>query len=215
MDNRYDFSLDTINKGHHNIHYRGIKTVKCPFDYVLYQMIVNEIKPDLIIEIGTAFGGSALYLADLLESINNGIIHTIDLDTSFFDTNLDSDKEIINNHRRIKRFLGGYQNYDLSNTIGFDKILIIEDGSHQYQDVINVLHKFSSLVSKDSYIIVEDGAVDWLNIEGFNGGPLRAIEEFLLQNSNFKIDRHWCDFFGYNATFNPNGYLKKINNYGT
>jgi cephalosporin hydroxylase len=47
--------------------------------------------------------------------------------------------------------------------------------------------------------------------KNYDGGPLRAIEEFLPQNPQFEIDRKWCDFYGYNVTFNPNGYLKKIN----
>jgi cephalosporin hydroxylase len=38
-----------------------------------------------------------------------------------------------------------------------------------------------------------------------------AIEEFLQTHSNqFEIDRKYCDMFGTNATWNPNGYLKNI-----
>ena len=46
--------------------------------------------------------------------------------------------------------------------------------------------------------------------EKYNGGPVRAIHEFLKHTPHFKIDRSWCDFFGKNATFNIDGYLKRI-----
>jgi cephalosporin hydroxylase len=44
---------------------KELKLTRRPFDYVIYQMIINEVKPDLIIEIGSNIGG-ALYIADLL-----------------------------------------------------------------------------------------------------------------------------------------------------
>lgn len=210
MSNSYRFDLNSVVEGHHKTTYRGVKSIRCPFDYVLYQMIVEEVRPNLIIEIGTAYGGSALYLADLLQNIGDGVLHSIDIQEDWFLTNSDEKKELINRHPRIKRFLGGYQQYDLKNAASFDKILVIEDGSHRYSDVISAMNKFKDLVSEDSYMIVEDGVLSSLGLERhYEGGPLRAIEEFLPQNPQFHIDRRWCDFYGYNATFNPNGFLKR------
>jgi cephalosporin hydroxylase len=205
------FNLDTVygipmnRTGHFGIHYREINTVKCPFDYVLYQMIIMDVKPDLIIEIGSYKGGSALYYADLLQLLNNGgQVHTIDIVENI-------DSELVLNNPNIKVFSEGYQNYDINLTNGFNKILVIDDGSHQYQDVVNAFDKFSNLVSKDSYYIIEDGVVTYLGIDGnFGGGPLKAIDEIISQSKDYVIDRKYCDFFGPNATFNPNGYLKKI-----
>ena len=197
------FNLKTIENGHHKIKYRGVKNLKCPFDYVMYQMIINQIKPDLIIEIGTFMGGNALYMADLLETIQNGEVHTIDIQNYV-------ESDLINNHPRIKRFLGGYENYDLSITEGFQKIMVIDDGSHQYLDVLRAFEKFNKVVSTNSYYVIEDGILTELGYgESHHGGPLKAIEEIINNNNEYKIDRSWCDFFGQNATFNPNGYLIK------
>jgi cephalosporin hydroxylase len=67
------------------------------------------------------------------------------------------------------------------------------------------------VVSKNSYLIVEDGIVDKLGVSKiFNGGPCKAIREFLPQHPEFVVERKWCDFFGKNATNNVNGFLKKI-----
>lgn len=195
--------LKSIERGHLNTTYRGVEMFKCPFDYVMYQMIINEIKPDLIVEIGTLKGGGALYMADLLNTIGKGEIHTINI---FDDV---SDIQVIN-HPRIKRFVEGYQNYDLSLTKGYDKIIVIDDGSHVSDDVIEAFNKFKSIVSPNSYYIIEDGVLSDLGYNSsYNGGPLKVIQTILDENQDYYVDRKWCDFYGQNATFNPNGYLKK------
>ena len=167
-------------------------------------MIINEVKPDLIIEVGTNHGGTALYMSDMLDLIGKGEIHTIDV------TEYPMDERVINN-KRIKRFLGGYQAYDLKNCEGYEKILVIDDGSHLYEHTLEILQKFQDVVTPDSYFIVEDGALIHIGLtKDYGGGPVRAIEEFLQTNDNYIIDRNWCDFFGKNATFNTNGFLKKV-----
>lgn len=200
-----EFNLDTVVKGHHNVTYRGIKMIKNPFDYVLYQMIIDEVKPDLIIEIGTNHGGTALYLLDLMEKYNeNCEIHTMDVIS--YEMN-----ELVTSNKKIKLFLGGYQGYDTELAKNFNKILVIDDGSHDYLDVKAGLDKFKDLVSLNSYFVVEDGILNNIGLEdSYNGGPIRAINEFIEFNKNFVIDRKWCDFFGKNATFNPDGYLKRV-----
>ena len=203
-DEKVNISVKSIDKGHHKVKYRGIKAIRCPFDYVIYQMIIHEVKPDLIIEIGTRYGGGSLYLADLLDNIGKGVVHAIDI--------VDNVKPEVKEHKRIEFFFDGWSNYDISLTKKFEKILIIEDASHMYEDTIGVLNKFKDIVSKDSYFIIEDGIVNELGMrKKYNGGPLKAIREFLRNNSDYIVDRKWCDMFGKNATFNVNGYLRKVN----
>jgi cephalosporin hydroxylase len=202
-DEEVKISVQSIDEGHHNVTYRGIKAVRCPFDYLMYQMIICEVKPDLVIEIGTKIGGGALYIADLLDIIGNGIVHTIDI--------IDLVDPKVKEHHRIKLFTDGWANYDIEITKKFKKILIIEDASHLYSDTLGALNKFCDIVSKDSYFIIEDGIINELGFEKkYDGGPLRAIREFLPNHPEYIVDRKWCDMFGKNATFNINGYLKKI-----
>ncbi|MCK5060224.1 MAG: hypothetical protein KAR00_03740 [Candidatus Pacebacteria bacterium] len=202
-DKQVHFDTNSVYTGHLKVTYRGIQAIKCPFDYVIYQMIISEMKPDLVIDIGTNKGGGALYMADLMDTIGHGFIHTIDIKNQR--------AEIVSRHSRVKFFTEGWQNYNLNEARGFSKILIIEDGSHTYEDTIGALRKFSPLVTYGSYFIVEDGVVNELAKEkGLNGGPLRAVDEFLKENKGFVVDRAYCDMFGKNATFNVNGYLKKV-----
>jgi cephalosporin hydroxylase len=166
-------------------------------------MLIWELKPDLIIEIGTNKGGSALYLADLLSLAGKGEIHTIDIEK-------DQASELTRSHPRIKLFTDGYQGYDLGLAKGYETILVIEDGSHYYKDTIAAMEKFAPVVTPGSYLIVEDGIINELGMKKhFEGGPLRAVDEFLPSHPEFSIDRKWCDLFGTNATFNVSGFLKK------
>ncbi len=201
-----NINLQDIYSGHFAVQYKEVPYLKCPMDYALYQMLIMSIKPDLIIEIGTYMGGGALYYADLLYLLGKGEVHTINLYNEIHD-------QKVFNHSQIKFFYGGFEEYDIEkNTKGFEKILVIDDGSHTYEDVLKSLNKFSKIVSKDSYFIVEDGVIDFTGLsDTYNGGPRKAINEFLQTNSDFVIDRHWCDYFGTNSTFNPDGYLKRIN----
>ena len=203
FDTTVSLTIKEIDKGHHNTTYRGVSCIKSPFDYVIYQMIIEEVKPDLIIEIGSFEGGSALYLADLLELHGKGEIHTIDIE--------DRIDERAKGHKRIKFFSKGWENYDLRLVEDGKSVLVIEDGSHKYEDTLKAMKKFSKAVSLGSYLIVEDGIIDELGLsKEYDGGPVKAIKKFLGENNNFEVASNWADFFGKNATFNTIGYLKRI-----
>lgn len=208
MEKRIDFNLSTIignhgypRTGHFGVTYRGVNFIKCPFDYVVYQMILEEIKPDLVIEIGTHEGGGALYISDIISKWG-GKVHSIDIEKKT--------GELVENNPNISLFLGGYQNYDISRAQNFNKIMIVDDGSHFYHDVKGAFSKLSPLVSEGSYYIIEDGVIYFQDPNSHGGGPIKAIEEILSEDKSFIVDRKWCDFFGTNATFNTDGYLKKI-----
>ena len=194
-------------------------------------MIIHEVRPDLIIEIGTMHGGSALYLADLLETmgIEGGEVHSIDIldptSRKKYEDKLEDHvrhpeenvnyPEVVAAHPRIKTFIGGYQNYDLANCEKFERILLIDDGSHIYGEVLEVMNKFKDLINVGSYLIIEDGnAMDVCPkpelLEMYKGGPVRAIYKFLVENDEFRVDYRWCDMYGINSTFNTYGYLIKI-----
>jgi hypothetical protein len=159
----------------------------------------------LIIEIGTNHGGSALYLADLVSSYNSQAqIHTIDI------IDLVSDDMVIEDPR-ISRFLGGFESYDLSNCANYKTVMVIDDGSHDSNDVLSSLKKFKEIVTPGSYFIVEDGALSYMGWNRhYSGGPLKAIQEFLKLDDSFEVDEEFTKFFGSSTTNNPKGYLRKV-----
>src|SRR5258705_10459784 len=63
-------------------HWMNVPCEKCPLDLWVYQEIISEIRPALIIETGTRFGGSALFMAHILDIIGKGEILTIETDNA-------------------------------------------------------------------------------------------------------------------------------------
>jgi len=167
----------------------------------MYQMLLFEVQPDLLIEVGSYMGGSAMYYADLMDIIGKGEIHSMNIKNEL-------DRRSI--HQRIKFSFGGWENYKLPEPGKYKTVMVIEDSAHTYQNTISVMKRFASVVTVGSYLVVEDGIIDALGrTKEFGGGPVRAIKKFLPDNPNFEIDHRWTDMFGKNATFNVNGYLRR------
>src|SRR5215469_11263137 len=57
----------------------GAQAVKNPLDLWIYQAIVTETRPELIVETGTYRGGSGLYLASICELLGAGEVVSIDI----------------------------------------------------------------------------------------------------------------------------------------
>jgi cephalosporin hydroxylase len=67
---------------------------------------------------------------------------------------------------------------------------------------------YSPMVTKDSYLIVEDTSVNGNPVRpDFGPGPKEAVDEFLNTNADF-IQERTREKFG--LTFCPGGYLKRI-----
>lgn len=200
--------LNSIQKGTLSYSYKDIVCQKNPFDLSLYTKLLWSLKPKTVIEIGSAYGGSALWFADILSSFNlNSHIYSVDIDMSKIDIEDD----------RITFIQGSLFSLDSLLPGSFIKniprpLLIIEDSSHFFDTTYHVLNFFKSLLEKGEYIIIEDGIVGNLgeNYKQYNDGPNKAIEKFIERNKDFVIDTNYCDFFGHNYTWNTNGFLKKI-----
>src|SRR5262245_26050622 len=64
---------------HHRTTWMGVPCLKCPTDLWAYQEILAEVRPDLVVETGTHMGGSALFLAHMLELLGRGEVVSIDV----------------------------------------------------------------------------------------------------------------------------------------
>ena len=185
-----------------NTFYLGVPVSKCPLDLWVYQEIIFKLKPDVIIECGTWKGGSALFMAHLLDILNNGKVISIDLE----------DVQGKPQHKRIDYLLGSSTSEgvvaQVSRLIGSkERVMVVLDSDHHREHVLNELRIYSRFVTKGSYLIVED-----TNLNGhpvwpkFGPGPMEAVSQFLQENKDFIIDKMKEKFY---MTFNPNGYLVK------
>jgi cephalosporin hydroxylase len=182
--------------------YFGVGAQKNPMDAWIYQEIIYETKPDVIIEIGTAYGGGTLFLAHLCDLLGKGRIIGLDLSH-------ENVSEGVKTHPRISFVEGdACQNFEYVQKMisKDDQVLIIEDSSHTYDNTLNVLRLYSRLITLGDYFIVEDSNCHHGLDIGPNPGPYEAIETFVIENKDFEIDRTREHFL---ITSNPKGYLRR------
>jgi len=182
--------------------YFGVGTMKSPMDAWIYQEIIFETKPDVIVEIGNANGGSALFLAHLCDLLGKGRVIGLDLSHKTV-------PEQVVKHPRITLIDGdACGNFESVARLISDeeRVLVIEDSAHTYDNTLNVLRRYSPLIKLGGYFIVEDGICHHGLAVGPQPGPYEAVETFLGENADFEVDRTRERFL---ITWNPKGYLRR------
>lgn len=183
----------------------GIKALKNPLDAWIYQEILYDVKPEVVVEIGSACGGTTLYLAHLLDVLGKGLVVSVDMDRSAFSAR----------HPRIALVTGDSASpeviAEVSKLCRGRSTLVIHDANHRKDHVLKDLETYSPWVSIGSYFIVEDTIQDVFEpgdgLGGFGEGPQLAVEEFLKNNPNFAVD---AERERYLLTYNPKGFLKRL-----
>ncbi|VVM05790.1 CmcI family methyltransferase [Methylacidimicrobium tartarophylax] len=183
--------------------YFGIKTFKCPLDFWVYQELLYECQPEVVVEIGNFHGGSALALAHILDALGKGRIIAIDINQRKIDPRA-------KRHPRISwmqgdaKLLAGKVASQISES---ERVLIIEDSEHTYDNTLGVLRAYAGLVSPGSYLIVEDTNCHHGVADGPSPGPYEAVADFLAEDDRFEADRIRENF---GITWNPRGYLRRV-----
>jgi len=161
------------------------------------------VRPQLIIECGTFVGGSALFLACICDLLGQGQVVTIDLE------------RLPNRptHPRITYMTGSSTSPDVVTAVSemalrLRPVLVILDSDHHVHHVHEEMKLFGPLVSRGSYLIVEDSNINGHPVgRDFGPGPMEAIRAFLAHHPEFAPDCEREKFF---LTFNPSGYLKRF-----
>jgi cephalosporin hydroxylase len=174
---------------------------KCPLDLWIYQELLVRTRPDTIIETGTLFGGSALFMATVLDLIGHGRVITIDRE----------DKPGRPVHPRISYWLGSSVDDSIvaeaRKAAGGGRTMVVLDSDHSAAHVFQEIMCYSPLVRVGDYLVVED-----TNVNGhptypdFGPGPMEAVQRFLSETDEFVIDER-CERFL--MTLNPKGYLRR------
>ena len=180
----------------------GTQALKNPLDLWIYQEIIAETRPDVIIETGTWRGGSALYMASICDLLGAGEIVSIDIAPM---------RDDYPQHPRIT-YLAGRSSTDpelvaeMRARLDGKRTLVILDSDHSQAHVEAELAVYGLLVPVGCYLIVEDSNIGQIR-KDLMPGPLEAIEAFLAQTDEFVIDREREKFL---ITFNPSGYLRRV-----
>lgn len=190
----------------------GQRALKNPMDAWIYQEILYDVKPDIVLEIGNKNGGSSLFLASICELMGHGKVIALDIDHSKFTAS----------HPRIELITGDCSSEAVLDTIREkcqdQRVLVIHDADHTKEAVLRDMRNYSPLVCPGSYFIVEDSIE---GVPGFGGTiddpigpftlprthtPLQAIEQFLKENRSFEVD---ASRERYILTANVRGFLKR------
>lgn len=188
---------------YNNTRWLGVETQQCPLDLFIYQELLHEVRPDVLVETGTYMGGSSYYYASIFDLLGKGRVLTVDIE----------DYPNKPKHPRVQ-FLPGsstdpgvFQRVKAAIQPG-EKVMVILDSDHRMPHVLRELKLYSEIVPPGSYLIVQDTHFNGHPIlPDFGPGPMEAVREFLRDNPGFIADRS-REKFG--LTFNPGGYLKRI-----
>jgi len=219
----------------YNFFWLGVPIIQIPQDVQALQEIIWEVKPDLIIETGIAWGGTLMFSASMLavleacEVIDKGHVLGIDIDIrAHNEANIKAhpiskkitmlegssiDEDII---RRVKKFAKDYK-----------RIMVCLDSNHTHDHVLAELEAYAPLVSPGSYCVVGDTIIEdapeamvskrpW----GKGNSPKSAVWAYLRKLKSegrtavdgktlkFEVDK----FVEYKITLtgSPDGFLKRV-----
>ena len=213
------FIKDTAKyKYSYNFRWLGSPIVQLPQDIIAMQEIIWRVKPDLIIETGIAHGGSLIFYASMLELLGgDGQVLGIDIDIR------EHNKVEIKKHPMFKR-ITMIQGSSIDGSIAqqvYDfardkkRVLIALDSNHTHEHVLRELQLYSPLVTKGSYLVVFDTAIEDMPEDFFldrpwskGNNPKTAVWEFSKTNERFEIDKEIENKLL--ITVAPDGYLKCV-----
>ena len=202
----------------HQTNWLGEPILNIPHDMFALQEIIYRTRPEYIIEVGVAWGGSLLFYSTLMEVLGGKKIVGVDI---FVPDDL---VERISSHgklaERIEWIVGSSIEHDtikkVKKIIGKStRTMILLDSYHTHDHVLKELQLYSQFVGKGCYLICGDTIVENIPEQkhrprewGKGNNPMTACNEFMAQTDRFERDASLENKLLF--TCNPSGYLKAI-----
>ena len=212
--------------------WRGVPISIAPNDLFVIQDVLHDKEPDIVIETGTFFGGSAIYFASHMK--DSGLVITIDvvpLKGRIFQgpekvrraeddplwkhvrtiTGRSDDSSVL---AKVEALIKTWSEYHGK----VPRVMVSLDGPHLCNDVLKEMTTMSRFVTPDQYLLVQDTKMDHgylhfptTDYHGHNG-PLCAVRRFfgdhLHLSRDFVVDRR-REYLGTQHTM---GWLLKNEN---
>ncbi|MGC0416944.1 CmcI family methyltransferase [Embleya sp. AB8] len=201
--------------------YAGLRIKKYPEDLRVLEHLLWVTRTQVVVELGTHLGGSALWFRDRLRTQAGygrvpaaiGVI-SVDLAQDRAATLLGgADPDYA---RDITLVEGDITDPGVAERVSElvppgARCLVVEDTLHVYATTTAALRNFAHLVPEGGFFVVEDGIVDdpELRPPGMPGGVLPAIADWLgtEPGSAFTTRR---DLELYGVTGHPHGWLQRV-----
>lgn len=152
------------------------------------ELIVVE-RPDVILELGTGFGGTAIFYASVCDLLGSGRVVTVDRQTY---------QNPLPIHRRISWVYGDLASDDIVARIHADvkdqRVLMIHDAAHDLASVRRDLERYADLVAPGGHLIVNDTNQPECG---------QAVKEWLATHPDFSVNTAVEPV----GTWHPGGWL--------
>ena len=173
----------------------GRRIVKFPNDLYVYRELIRRLKPQVIVETGTAEGGSAAFFAEFAPVIS------VDL------------QRPERPDERVCFVVGDSTSPDtlaeVTRLVDGRSCLVSLDSAHYSHHVRAEVQAYAPFVPIGGYLVIEDTAIDAYGIESQmypDGGPGVVAKE-LVEAGMFEADTE-CERFG--LGMNPGGWLRRL-----
>ena len=180
----------------------GSQALKNPLDLWVYQEIMAETRPEVVVETGTYRGGSTSFLASVCDLLGAGEVVSIDVEPM---------RDDYPRHPRIT-YLAGRSSTDpdvvaeVRERAAGRPLFVVLDSDHSQAHVEAELEAYAPLLPVGCYVVAEDSNIGLIR-KDLMPGPREAVEAFLARDDRFEIDREREKFL---LTFNPSGYVKRV-----
>ena len=201
----------------HQNNFLGQPSLNLSQDLMLFQEIIWKSKPDVVLEIGMAWGGTSLYLANILQLVTNGTVVCVDkFVPEHVKKKIIKQKKLSKNIKILKGFSTDKMIIEkIKKITNKKKVMVILDSDHTEENVLKELNIYSKFLKKNDYLVVCDTFLNFLNqIENkrprewnIKKNPYTALKKFLKINKNFKIDETINNKLLLSCNYN--GYIKK------
>lgn len=189
------------------VEFLGVPCLKSVSDMWNYQEILTTLKPSLVVEFGTRFGGASLYFGVIGRAINPAL-QVVTVDISHVDvhpsvltqpgirlmTCSSTDPGVAQNLIALRQALPG-------------PAFFILDSDHRKAHVLEEMESIRQVTRSGDYVIVEDGNINGHPVlPGWGEGPTEAIEAYIQRHPHdYTRDCAREEKFGF--TFAPGGFL--------
>jgi cephalosporin hydroxylase len=176
----------------------------------MMQQLIYEVQPELIVETGTWYGGSALYFAHTLNGmgLTNSRVLTVDIGDY---------TKAVSTHFLWKKYVQFFHGSstdpaivsEIARRVKGRKTVVALDSDHSMKHVLQELKMYSPMVSQGSYLVVEDTHLDGIPTHPEQGpGPYAAVQRFLEEGGSKEFEQDFSREIMV-MTFNPGGWLRR------
>jgi cephalosporin hydroxylase len=189
------------------LRFLGVPCYKSAADMWSYQEILTELRPALVVEFGTRFGGAALFFSVLGRAINPQL-RVLSVDVSHDDV-----AERVREDASIELLTASSTADVTASRIAALRqqlpgpAFFILDSDHSAAHVLAELELLRPLAKAGDYVVVEDGNINGNPVlPDWGPGPSEAIAEYLrCYPGDYCQDSAREQRFGF--TFAPGGFL--------